>query len=83
MRETVFSPAINGHEARLDAVLDELRAIRQLLTPAKPPIPADGDTVELREPAVDTTETASNLFAPLRGNVEVRPKRGRPPKAKP
>lgn len=53
MADQEFPPAINGTELRLDAIVGELRALRDLMTPAAPerePELKDGQTIELREP---------------------------------
>lgn len=43
-------PAANGTDERLDALLDEIRALRQDLA-SRPPAPPEGQVV-LREPAL-------------------------------
>jgi hypothetical protein len=43
-------PPINGTEQRLDLLIGEIRALRSQLAPAAKPEPADGETIELREP---------------------------------
>lgn len=52
MTDPLMPPA-NGTDQRLDLVLDELRALRAELTApaAERAEPADGDQIELREPA--------------------------------
>lgn len=45
----------SGTDQRLDAILDELRALRAAFSGASPQEPADGDTIQLREPAETTT----------------------------
>jgi hypothetical protein len=76
MADSGLPPAINGTEQRLDAVIGELRALRDLMTPAAKPEPEDG-TIELREPAETRRDLPPNLTAPLKGNIAVAPKRGR------
>ncbi len=47
-----FSPAINGGEQRLDAILEELRALRAEIAALRPQTPEPpAGTMELREPA--------------------------------
>lgn len=43
--------AITGTEMRLDALIRRVDRLCDLLTPAAKPEPADGETIELREPA--------------------------------
>ena len=51
MGEARLSPAIDGTQERLDAVIARLDRLCDLLAPAKPaPAPKDGETIELREP---------------------------------
>lgn len=52
MNEHPLPPAVTGAEMRLDALLAELRAVRDLLTPVAPaPAPEpEPEIVELREP---------------------------------
>ena len=54
MTDPLMPPA-NGTDQRLDLVLDELRALRAALAApaAERAEPADGEPVELREPAAD------------------------------
>lgn len=54
-------PAVNGTETRLDLLIDEITALRALLTPADVPEPKDGETVELREPAPAKPAKAKRL----------------------
>lgn len=45
-------PAVTGEDMRLDAVIARLDRIAALLTPAPAAgAPADGETIELKEPA--------------------------------
>lgn len=55
-------PPANGTDQRLDLVLDELRGLRADLAAARngaPAEPADGETVELREPQEPETPAGS------------------------
>lgn len=51
-------PAVNGTEQRLDALLVELRALRQEIAqrpaPPAPPAPPTPETITLREPIART-----------------------------
>lgn len=58
MGERVIPPPINSAEVRFDAIIDELRAIRALLTPVETSAPQDGEVVELREPETKTAVKA-------------------------
>ena len=67
MTEHGLPPAITGLEMRVDAVIGELRALRDLLTPAASPEPEpapEPEIIELREPA---TPPATHPGAPLAG----------------
>jgi hypothetical protein len=78
MTEQRVPPAINGTEMRLDALIGELRALRDLLTPAAKPEREDG-TVELREPG--TGDDGPPNQGPLTG-IKLGPHRPEPPAPK-
>lgn len=48
----------NGTDQRLDLVLTELKAIKKLLTPEKPAEPADGETIQIKEPTAKPADKA-------------------------
>jgi hypothetical protein len=43
-------PPANGTDIRLDVLIQRVERLCDILTPAVEPEPADGETVELREP---------------------------------
>lgn len=53
MPDSPLPRPLTSADHRLDAVLAELKAIRELLTPKKTPAPTTGssETIELKEPA--------------------------------
>jgi hypothetical protein len=63
--------AITGTDMRLDAIHAELRAIRDLLTPAAANSPADGGTVELR--GAGTSVAATTTPAPTTSSTTTPP----------
>lgn len=50
MADRDLPPAINGTELRIDALRASIDRLCDILAPAAKPEPADGETIELREP---------------------------------
>jgi hypothetical protein len=59
-------PAVTATDLRLDAVIARLDRIADLLAP-KPSEPADGEAVELREPAADEWQETVKTLEPATG----------------